>query len=57
MEHRNLGDCDRLVTWFNLDRDTLKLQSDPIKNQWLVLVNKGIAIHTAPLLPGGPVSL
>ena len=36
MEHRNFGDCDWLVTWFNLDRDTLKLQSDPIKNQWLV---------------------
>ena len=57
MEHRNLGDCDRLVTWFNLDRDTLKLQSDPINNQWLGLVNKGLAIHTAPLLPGAPVSL
>jgi len=57
MEYRNLGECDWLVTWFNLDRDTLKLQSDPIKNQWLGLVNKGIAIHTAPLLPGGPASL
>jgi len=38
----NFGDCDWLVTWFNLDRDTLKLQSDPIKSQWLGLVNKGL---------------
>ena len=30
MEHRNFGDCDWLVTWFNLDRDTLKLQSDSV---------------------------
>jgi len=42
MQYRNFGDCDWLVTWFNLDRDTLKLQSDPIKNQWLGLVNKGL---------------
>jgi len=42
MQYMNFGDCDWLVTWFNLDRDTLKLQSDPIKNQWLGLVNKGL---------------
>ena len=50
MEYRNFGDCDWLVIWFNLDRVTLKLQSDPIKNQWLVSLCVLLLSHLLPLL-------